>query len=139
MAKHQGYDATLEISTDGSTYYDINGLVDVTFNGNVGEMDSTTHDDSTFRTYLVNRMDGTLDGSVKWDESDTGQNMLETSWIGLGTRYYRYRMQTGSGYREYKGTGFVTSLSPSGPNDDVAEASFSIRLSGTITNSPNQT
>ena|SRR3990167_4772237 len=110
----------------------IGAIVDCSFSGEIEELDSTTHDSGAFREYLAGRMSGTLDVTMKWDQSDTAQSqMADDAFVPGTSRALDFRMET-TGHK-YTGTGFITNWSPSAPNDDVAEVSCTIRFTGTIT------
>ncbi len=134
MSKIAGRLQKLAISTDGgSTYTDINGIVDADLAMENAELDTTTHDDTNSRSYIYGRFSGTINATLKWDDADTGQDTLITSFLNKTILDYRFRMETLVGAQEYESQGLVTALNPSGPNDDVAEMPVTIRLTGDIT------
>lgn len=128
MAKIAGRLQTLRVGAS----VDVNGIVDGSISLEVEELDSTTHDSGGFREFLTGRMAGTMDFTMKWDGSDTGQLALETASFDRTQIAVEFRMNTGSTLREYTGTAQITNWAPNGPNDDVAELSVSMRLTGTI-------
>lgn len=118
---------------DGGGFVAIGGLVDATLTVEVESTDTTTHDDAA-RTFLPNRTTGTIDGTILWDDADAGQDDLKGSTLPTPTEVsWRFRMETASTLDEYTAQGFVTSLAPTGPNDEAGEAAFSIQLTGAIT------
>ena len=119
------------LSTDATT---VNGIVDANFAGENNMIDTTTHDESS-RSFIYGRFSGTIDGTLKWDDEDAGQEAIKADFFGAATSSYVFRMQSVSGADEYTGTGLVASFGPSGPNDDAAEMAFTIQLSGTVTRS----
>ena len=119
------------LSTDAQA---IGGIVDANFAGENNMIDTTTHDESS-RSFIYGRFSGTIDGTLKWDDEDLGQEEIKGDFFGQATSSYVFRMQTVSGADEFTGTGLVASFGPSGPNDDAGEFSFSIQLSGTVTRS----
>jgi len=134
MARIAGRLSTLDVSTDGGTNYTpVLCIADLTFNGEGEELDSTCHDDGVFRAFEAGRIAASIDGTLRWDESDPGQVILEGSAFDRTKLDYRFRMNVGSGNREYLAQGIVTNWSPTGPNDDIAGLDVTIRLSGTIT------
>jgi hypothetical protein len=134
MAKIEGRLQTMAVDNGGG-FVNINGIVDGSFTLEVEELDSTTHDSGAFRSFLGGRGMATVELTLRYDEADPGQLSLATAAIGqLDTYGWRFRQQVGGGFKQWTSTsGMVTSYNPSGPNDDLAELSVSIRMSGTIT------
>ena len=110
----------------------VNGIVDSAVNLERPPLDSTTHDDGDARSYIQGRLEGTIDLTMKWDEADTGQGGMQADFITATARAIVFRMETGSGKHEFTGTGIIDSWSASGPNDDVAEVTATVRFSGII-------
>lgn len=134
MSKIVGRLSRLAISTDGgTTYTEINGIIDATLNLSQAEIGSTSHDSGDFEEFLIGRKDGTIDFGLRFDEADPGQDKLQDSLFAGTLADYRFRMEVASGKDEYKARGLVTSITPSGPNDDAAGMDASVRLTGTIT------
>lgn len=119
------------LSTDGTA---INGIVDANLAGENNMIDTTTHDENS-RSFIYGRFSGTIDGTLKWDDTDTGQEAVKDDFFAATTSVYVFRMETLSGADEYTGTGLVSSFGPSGPNDDAGEMAFTIQLTGTLTRS----
>jgi len=133
--KFAGRITKLAISTDGgSTYNDLNGIVDVTFNPDRKLIPSTTHDDGEWETNIYGRMSGTVEASCRRDENDTAQNALLDAAFAATNVNVRFRHRgDNSGDEEITGSAKVTVTPLSGPNDDMADVNFTIPLSGTIT------
>ena len=110
-------------------------IVDASISGENAELDTTCHDDLDARAYIYGRFSGTMDLTMKWDEADAGQIDLADAFFGKTINVYTFRMQTGTGFQLYTVSGLVTSFSPSAPNDDVAELTATIRLTGAIVRS----
>lgn len=134
MARIAGRVSRVQVSTDGGTTYNyINGILDATLNAAVAALKTTAHDDGDYETYMMGRKSLTLDLKLNWDEGDGGQNSLLTSWTSTNTLYtYRFRMQEGTGFRQFVATGLITKYVPSGPNDSVASLDVSLQLSGVV-------
>ena len=111
---------------------DLKGIVDAGQNLERPEIDATTHDDGDFRTYIGGRLAGTQDFTNKWNESDPAQSAMQTDFFAGTDRPVVFRMETGSGLHEFTGTGKITAWNKSGPNDDAAELSITIRFNGAI-------
>lgn len=122
--------AYMEVSQDsGVSYQRIGGLVDATLNINIDELETTTHDSDGHREYIPNHDDATIDGNLRWFEGDPGQEILLMQGIQKVVLQFRFRMQNGVGKKLFVGSGFFTSMSPTAPLDDTADADFTIRLS----------
>lgn len=135
MAKVEGRLQTLAIGAGPTA---IGSLTDCTLNGEVAELDSTSHDDAD-ETALPGRGKYSISGDVLWDEADAGQAALATAFFAKTNNLaLRFRMNTGSGLKNYAAVGFVTKFAPAGPNKDLGKMSFAIRISGTptVTNQP---
>ena len=118
---------------NGATYIAIGGLVDATLNGNVDELETTTHDSDGSREYIPNFHDETMDLTMRWDEEDPGQASLISSTFPTPTSFkVRFIMQQQSGKRRFDADAFITSFSPAQPLDDTASFDLSLRLSGTV-------
>ena len=124
-------------------------LVDVSISGNVDELETTVHNDSTFstgplgsgpthgtaRTYIPNFHDETLDASMRYDESDTCQEYMLICAFQSYLYHFWYipfgDAVNAGGQKVIWGDAFATSFSPSSPLDDTATVDFTLRLSGT--------
>ena len=131
MACIAGRVSRVEVSYDGgSTYNNLGGIVDVTLNGNVDELECTTHDSNGIREYIPNHLDFTMDMTMRWDETDAAQNGLVDTLIPSPASFKVYFMlEQTSGRRRFEADAFITSFSPSGPLDDTAGLDVSLRLS----------
>lgn len=117
---------------NGTSYINIGGVVDLTLNGNVDELECTTHDD-TVRTYIPNFSDWTMDASMRWDETDEGQTqLLYTVFPSTTTFKVMFMMQDATGRRTFEADAFITSYSPTGPLDDTSGLDISMRLSNVV-------
>jgi hypothetical protein len=135
MAKIQGRLSKVAVGADNVTYNDITGIIDATLNLELAEITTTTHDDGAFESYITGRKNGTIDLSVRWDDAATYQDTIKDAFFNGTTLYWRFRMDEATGLDQFVALGFVTSLTPSGPNDDAAGMDATIRLTGTITRS----
>ncbi len=135
MSKIQGRLGTLDVSSDGgATWVPVLGAQDISFTGNADELDVSAHDSGIFREYLQGRIDASIDFALWWDEDDPGQGIIKQSYFGALRFDVRFRMQVGSGKDEYKAKCWVTSFSPSSPNDDAASVDVTLRVTGNFTN-----
>lgn len=123
--------AKLELSPDGGTTFEnLGGIVDVTMNLNVDELETTTHDSNGVREYLPNHSDVTWDVSCRWMDGDPGQEILMVAVFAHTVFPLRFYMEVVSGRKRFDGNGFATSASPAGPLDDTGSLDVSIRGSG---------
>ena len=125
-------------------------LVDVSISGNVDELETTVHNNSsigaagsnpthgTARTYIPNFHDETADVSMRYDEADECQEFMLVAAFGSFLYHFWYipapNPTTGTSAGLVKtiwGDCFATSFSPSSPLDDTASVDFSLRLSAT--------
>lgn len=134
MGKIAGRISTLEVSSDGgATFFELKGATDITLNSNQAELTTTAHDSGQFEEYVPGRKDFSLDVGLRYDEADPGQNILVDAFFSGTTLDWRFRMQVGTGNRQWLVKAFPTSLSPAGPNDDVASLDVTLRCTGPMT------
>lgn len=128
----------LAVSTDGGgTYTDVNSIEDANANGTLDEVETTTHDDGTQRTYIKGKRDLTIDLSLLFDEDDPGQNVLTDSYFGDVNFLSRFRMEEGAGNEEFLDLdSFITSYAEGSPNEDAATLAITVRVSGSHSPTP---
>lgn len=123
--------AKLEVSEDGGTVYKVyGGIVDITLNINVDELEATTHDSNGVREYMPNHSDFSLDSSGRWVDGDPGQEVVLNAIDTKATLLFRFYMEAAAGRKKWEGSCFATSASPAGPLDDTAGMDVSFRCSG---------
>lgn len=134
MPAYQGRLSTLSIQRGGTgDYVNIDGLTDITLNRELSEAETSHHGSDGNRTFLPDWSSATITGSGIWIEDDNGQGDLEESLEEKEMASFQFRMAVGGGLNEYTASGFVTELSPTGPNEGTGDFSFSIRISGEVT------
>lgn len=117
----------------GSGYNNLGGIVDVTLNGNVDELECTDHDSNGIREYVPNHLDFTMDMTLRWDEDEPQQIELLNTLIPSPTTFLLYFfLENVVGRRQFEADAFITSYSPSGPLDDTAGLDVSLRLSNVV-------
>ena len=117
---------------NGTTFINIDGIVDATLNVNVDELECTTHDDDGARRFIPNHHDETMDTTLRWDELSAGQlGILLTIFPTPTTFKVQFFMQVLASRRRFDADAFVTSYAASGPLDDSAGLDVTLRLSGT--------
>lgn len=123
--------AKVEISPDGGTTYEnLGGIVDVTMNLNIDELECTSHDSNGVREYLPNHSDVSLDISARWMDGDPGQEIVLGAVFAKTTFPFRFVMETANQRKLFSGTAFATSYSPSGPLDETGSVDITLRCSG---------
>lgn len=132
MACIPGRYATLTVSDDDVTYVTFGGIVDVTMNMNVDELECTSHDSNGAREYIPNHHDVTMDVSARWLDGDAGQEIAIDAVFAKTTFYFKFTMETGAGKKIFSGTCFATTYSPSGPLDDTGALDVTLRCSSVI-------
>ena len=123
--------ATLEIDP-GSGSVPYGGIIDVTMNVNVDELETTTHDSAGSRSYIPNHDDVTLDVSGRWFDGDPGQEVVLTAIFAKTTFDFVFQMETAAGKKIYTGSAFATTANPSGPLDDTGGMDVTFRCSSVI-------
>ena len=117
----------------GSGYNNLGGIVDVTLNGNVDEIECTDHDSNGIREFLPNHLDFTMDITLRWDEDEPQQIELLNTLIPSPTTFLLYFfLEDTTGRVQFESDAFITTYSPSGPLDDVAGLDVSLRLSNVV-------
>lgn len=125
----------LHLSDDGGSTFTLLGcLQDATLNRNNDELDATCKDSTGgWRDFLLGFKDGTIDGSVKWDGVDAGQDILRTASGAGSTIRARWRMEESSGADEIEADCIVTTETQEAPMEDISTMSFTLRLKGVLT------
>lgn len=136
MARIPGRLGRAYISTDGEcTWVAIGCLTDIDFNGSQEQLEATCKDDGQFKSFIPGRKEATLDFTARWDEEDAGQELMDAAFFSATRVAIRFRMQERTGAKEYIAKGLITDYSMSSPNDDIAELSGTIQLSGDFSSS----
>lgn len=132
MACIPGRLSRVQIDT-GSGFNNLGGIVDVTLNGNVDELECTDHDSDGIREFVPNHLDFTMDMTLRWDEDEPQQIELLNTLIPSPTTFsLQFFLENVTGRRRFEADAFITSYSPSGPLDDTAGLDVSLRLSSVI-------
>lgn len=131
-----GKDAALAISSDGVTYVDVGGVMDITVNVSNELAEVTDKDSNGHKEYISGLDDATVDLSIRWEEDDAGQADLLAAFFAKTIRYYRVRPETTATATEYLCQGFVSEHSTEMPTDDAISVSATIQVSGGLTATP---
>jgi hypothetical protein len=131
MACIPGRFSRVQTSFDnGNTYKNLGSLVDATLNGNVDELECTSHDSNGIREYLPNHVDFTMDMTLRFDEDEPEQVKILNSVLPTPTSFKIYFLfEQANGRLRIEADAFVTSWSPSTPLDDTTNLDVSLRLS----------
>lgn len=133
-----GRKALLSIGAAGSsppvTWDDIKLRRELTKNSQKEEIDVTTADSGSDREYLPGLRNTTFDGTCLFDPDNDGiLAMLNNYHADDEVVWFRYHpLGSGSGLPEETFQGFVTNFSVSASYESAVEATFTIRVSGTI-------
>lgn len=131
MAVYQGRLSQLFIQRVGEAIYtQVCGVQELTLNREQSEAEYSNHCSEGWREFLPDWSAATISGSGVWDEDDDGQQELETAYEDKEVASFQFYMADGAGLNLYTCDGFVTDLSPNGPNEGPGDFSLGIRLSG---------
>lgn len=123
--------AKLVLSDDsGTSYLNLGGIVDISMNVNIDELEVTSHDSNGAREYIPNHHDVTMDVSMRWMDGDPGQEILLAAVWAKTSLLFQFSMQTAGNRKRYDGSCFATSSNPSGPLDDAGSMDSTLRCSG---------
>lgn len=136
MGKRLGRVGVLEVSEDGGTsWVKVGRVVDATLNANRTEIDASDQDDGANSSWLRGRRDLTIDGTLRYDPTDPGQEILESSFFNDDPEpdiKVRWRSKEASGEPEYVADGFVSTWTQARPDEAPQDMTFTIRLSGVV-------
>jgi len=131
-----GTDVILAISTDaGTTYTTVGKATSASLQMNMEVRDVTTKDSAGWRELLGGLKSWSLSGEGMVTYNLTSKAGFADLFGHMNSRtrlYFRFGSTT-SGEKQYKGHGFLTSLSQDGGVEDNNSFSFSIEGDGTLT------
>lgn len=139
MACIAGRLSRIQVSFDGgSTYNNLDGIVDATINIEVDELECTTHDSNGVREFIPNHQAATADVSMRWDETSAQQiGVLNTLFPAPTSFKMQFDIEPGAGNKRFEADCFATSYSVNTPLDDAASLDATLRLSGlSVANQP---
>jgi hypothetical protein len=96
----------------------------------LAELNATCKESGAYEEFLAGRKDATIDITMHWDEEDDGQNKLASAHFSDTTVVVQYRMEEASGKDQHVVTCLVTAWNPDSPNDDIADISATLRVTG---------
>jgi predicted secreted protein len=134
MARIQGRLSKVMVSTDNTTFTEVKGMKEGSFNGSRSEIKVTSHDDGDFENYIAGRIDGTVDLKLYYDEADAGQTIVNTAWLAGTQIFFHYVTHPSAGQKAYTGSCIVTKHEEAGGDNDVMVLNTTLRITGAFVN-----
>jgi predicted secreted protein len=129
MATTTGSSGVVKLQVAGTSVAVVGEVRSFTIDGSADTIEDSTMGD-TARTYKAGLESSTVTLECYWDDSDAQQLVLDNR---ASIDFEIYPTGTGTGEKYYSGTGLVTSKSISASFDGMVEASFSLQVSGAVT------
>jgi len=130
MATTKGSGGLVKVAASGGSVATIAEVRSYTLDVTADTVEDTVMGDSA-RTYKPSLTTATLSVDCYWDDTDTnGQLVLDEA---VEIDFELYPTGSGSGERYFSGSGVVTSKSVTASFDGMVEASFSVQVSGSVT------
>ena len=133
MATHKGSTGSVKVAVSGGTEAVVGEVRSYSIDEVADTIEDTAMGDSV-KTYLSSLKDATLTIDALWDDADAQQLVLDS---GAAIDWEIHPTGTGTGEKYYAGAGIVTAKTISASYDGLVEASFSVQVSGAITESSN--
>jgi len=133
MATHKGSSGSVKVAASGGTETAVGEVRSYSIDETADTIEDTSMGD-TVKTYLSSLTDATLTIDALWDDADAQQLILDT---GAAIDWEIHPTGTGTGEKYYGGAGIVTAKTISASYDGLVEASFSVQVSGAITEATN--
>ena len=133
MATHKGSSGSVKVAASGGTETAVGEVRSYSIDETADTIEDTSMGD-TVKTYLSSLTDATLTIDALWDDADAQQLVLDP---GAAIDWDIHPTGTGTGEKYYAGAGIVTAKTISASYDGLVEASFSVQVSGAITESTN--
>jgi len=133
MATHKGSSGVIKIAANGGSVAAVGEVRSYSIDETSDTIEDTVMGD-TVKSYLASLKDATLTVDALWDDSDAQQLVLDT---GTDIDWEIHPTGTGTGEKYYSGGGLVTAKTISASYDGLVEASFSVQVSGAITEATN--
>ncbi len=128
MASATGNSGIVKLVTDGGSLATVAEVRSFNIDETADTIESTSMGE-TSRTYLAGQKTATVSLECYWDSTDSAQDDLDVS-SKIDFQIYPNGVGTG---KKYVGEGFVTDKSISVSFDGMVEASFSIQVTGAVT------
>jgi len=129
MATNKGSSGVVKIAANGGSVAVVGEVRSYSIDETADTVEDTVMGDSV-RTYLPSLTSATLSVDAYWDDADAQQLILDT---GADIDWEIYPTGTGTGEKYYSGGGVVTAKTITASFDGMVEASFSVQVSGAVT------
>lgn len=129
MATNKGSSGVVKIAADGGSVAAVGEVRSYSIDETADTVEDTVMGD-TVRSYLPSLTSATLSVDAYWDDADAQQLVLDT---GADIDWEIYPTGTGTGEKYYSGGGVVTAKTITASFDGMVEASFSVQVSGAVT------
>lgn len=135
---HHGRLATLDYSTDGTTYTPILGRLDATYDISLATLEVTDADSGEGKEFIPDRYTVQIDANLNFEESDASQEALMDAILAFPATnlYWRFRPKgAAAGRIQFVTRGHITKCTSSTPASGVATLSFTIQGTADTTKS----
>jgi hypothetical protein len=133
MATNKGSSGVVKIAASGGSVAVVGEVRSYSIDTTADTVEDTVMGDSA-RTYLPSLTSATLSVECYWDDGDAQQLVLDE---GTDIDWEIHPTGTGAGEKYYSGGGVVTAKTITASFDGMVEASFSVQVSGAVTESTN--
>jgi len=131
MATNKGSSGVVKIAASGGSVAVVGEVRSYSIDTTADTGEDTVMGDSA-RTYLPSLTSATLSVECYWDDGDAPQLVLDE---GTDIDWEIHPTGTGAGEKYYEGSGVVTAKTITASFDGMVEASFSVQVSGAVTES----
>ena len=129
MATTTGSSGVVKVAASGGSVAVVGEVRSYTLDVTADTIEDSVIGD-TARTYKQGLSSATLTVECYWDDGDAQQGALDER---AEIDFELYPTGTGAGEKYYSGSGVVTSKSITASFDGMVEASFSVQVSGAVT------
>ena len=133
MATNKGSSGVVKIAASGGSVAVVGEVRSYSIDTTADTVEDTVMGD-TARTYLPSLTSATLSVECYWDDGDAQQLVLDE---GTDIDWEIHPTGTGAGEKYYSGGGVVTAKTITASLDGMVEASFSVQVSGAVTEAAN--
>jgi len=133
MATHKGSSGVVKIAVNGGSVAAVGEVRSFSIDETADTLEDTVMGDAV-KSYLSSLKDATLTIDALWDDADAQHLIFDT---GADIDWEVHPTGTGSGEKYYSGGGIVTAKTISASYDGLVEASFSVQVSGAVTEAAN--
>lgn len=133
MATNKGSSGVVKIAASGGSVAVVGEVRSYSIDTTADTVEDTVMGD-TARTYLPSLTSATLSVECYWDDGDAQQLVLDE---GTDIDWEIHPTGTGAGEKYYSGGGVVTAKTITASFDGMVEASFSVQVSGAVTEATN--